>query len=84
VIIRCNDAKLDDEVVMDAAALAARQSKCQGTVIKVSMTRAHNVKKPPNAKPGLVQLTGSVRTVTVHMNQVQSRLERLDKTVLIN
>jgi predicted ribosome quality control (RQC) complex YloA/Tae2 family protein len=84
VIIRCHDATLDDEVVMDAAALAARQSKCQGGVIKVSMTRAKNVNKPLNAKPGLVQLTGSVRTITVHMKQAQTRLERLDKTVLIN
>jgi predicted ribosome quality control (RQC) complex YloA/Tae2 family protein len=69
---------------MDAAALAARQSKCTGSVIQVSMTRAYNIQKPMNAKPGLVQLTGSVRTVRVDMKQVQSRLERLDQTVLIN
>jgi predicted ribosome quality control (RQC) complex YloA/Tae2 family protein len=69
---------------MDAAALAARQSKCTGSVIQVSMTRAHNIQKPMNAKPGLVQLTGSVRTVRVDMKQVSSRLERLDQTVLIN
>ncbi|KAG7369956.1 DUF814 RNA-binding domain protein [Nitzschia inconspicua] len=84
VIIRCHDQQLDDNVVMDAAALAARQSKCHGSVIKVSMVRARDVKKPPGAKPGLVQLTGSVRTVTVNMKEAKARLERLDKTVLIN
>ena len=69
---------------MDAAVLAARQSKCNGNIIKVSMTRARDVKKPPGAKPGLVQLTGHVRTVTVNMNEAQARLGRLDETVLIN
>jgi hypothetical protein len=84
VIIRCHDQALDQDVVVDAAALAARQSKCTGNIIKVSMVRARDVQKPPGAKPGLVQLTGSVRTVTVNMKEAQARLERLDKTVLIN
>jgi predicted ribosome quality control (RQC) complex YloA/Tae2 family protein len=75
---------VNEEVVMDAAALAARQSKCSGNVIKVSMTRARDIKKPPGAKAGLVQLVGDVRTVTVNMKEAQSRLSRLDKTVLIN
>ena len=69
---------------MDAASLAARQSKCSGNVIKVSMTRARDIKKPPGAKAGLVQLVGDVRTITVNMKKEQSRLDRLDKTVLIN
>ena len=69
---------------MDAAALAARQSKCSGGVIKVSLTRARDVKKPPGAKAGLVMLTGNVRTVSVNMKQAQERLDRLDKTVLVN
>ena len=69
---------------MDAAALAARQSKCSGKIIKVSMTRARDIKKPPGAKAGLVQLVGNVRTITVNMKEEQSRLDRLDKTVLIN
>ena len=84
VIIRCHDQDLDEEVVMDAAALAARQSKCTGNIIKVSMTRARDIKKPPGAKPGLVQLTGRVRTVVVDMKKAQERLQRLDATVLIN
>ena len=67
VVIRCHDQNLDDEVVQDAAALAARQSKCTGNTIKVSLTRARDVKKPPGAKAGLVQLTGSVKTVVVNM-----------------
>lgn len=84
IVIRCHDQNLSDDVVMDAAALAARQSKCNGGVIKVSMTRARDVKKPPGAKAGLVQLTGQVRTVSVNMKEAQARLDRLDETVLIN
>jgi predicted ribosome quality control (RQC) complex YloA/Tae2 family protein len=84
VVIRCHDQDMDDEVVQDAAALAARQSKCTGGTIKVSITRARDVKKPPGAKAGLVQLTGQVRTVAVNMKKAEARLDRLDKTVLIN
>ena len=84
VVIRCHDGALDKEVVQDAAALAARQSKCGGSVIKVSLTRCRDVKKPPGAKAGLVQLTGSVKTVTVNMKEAEKRLERLDATVLVN
>lgn len=84
VVIRSDDQNLDEEVVKDAAALAARQSKCSGNVIKVSMTRCRDVKKPMGAKAGLVQLTGSVRTVTVNMKEAEQRLKRLDDTVVIN
>ena len=84
VVIRCQDQQLPEEVVADAAALAARQSKCQGSVIKVSLTRCRDIKKPPGAKAGLVQLTGKVRTVTVNMKAAEERLARLDSTVLIN
>jgi predicted ribosome quality control (RQC) complex YloA/Tae2 family protein len=84
VVIRCQDSVLDDDVVMDAAALAARQSKCTGQIIKVSLTRCRDVKKPPGAKPGLVQLTGTVRTIVVDMKKVESRLQRLDGTCIIN
>lgn len=84
VVIRCHDQELHKEVVQDAAALAARQSKCTGNTIKVSLTRACHVKKPPGAKAGLVQLTGQVRTVTVNMKQAEERLSRLDMTVLVN
>ena len=84
VIVRSHDQNLDNEVVLDAAALAARQSKCTGKVIKVSMTRARDIKKPPGAKAGLVMLTGEVRTITVNMSEAQGRLDRLDTSVLIN
>lgn len=84
VVIKCSDQNLPDDVVQDAAALAARQSKCQGQVIKVSLTRCRDVKKPPGAKAGLVQLVGNVRTVTVNMKEAQARLDRLDQTVEIN
>ncbi|CAB9503141.1 Domain of unknown function (DUF814) [Seminavis robusta] len=84
VVIRSSDQNMDEEVVQDAAALAARQSKCSGNTIKVSMTRCRDVKKPMGAKAGLVQLTGQVRTITVNMKEAQKRLERLDSTVVIN
>lgn len=84
VVIRCHDQTLDTEIVQDAAALAARQSKCAGNNIKVSLTRARDIKKPPGAKAGLVQLTGSVKTISVDMKKAEERLKRLDKTVLIN
>jgi predicted ribosome quality control (RQC) complex YloA/Tae2 family protein len=83
-VIRCHDQDLDEQVVQDAAALAARQSKCTGNVIKVSMTRARDVKKPLGSKAGLVQLTGKVRTVVVDMKKALERLDRLDETVKIN
>jgi len=37
IVIRCGHQNLDNEVVMDAASLAARQSKCAGSTIKVSV-----------------------------------------------
>ena len=83
-MIRCHDNSLDKDVKMDAAALAARQSKCSGSTIKVSLTRCRDVKKPPGAKFGLVQLVGKIETVSVNMKQVEKRLERLDKTMVMN
>jgi len=80
VVIRCHDENLDPEVINDAASLAARQSKCTGNMIKVSLTRCRDVKKPPRAVAGLVQLTGKVRTVSVDMKKAENRLTRLDKT----
>mmetsp|Transcript_10442 Transcript_10442/g.14774 ORF Transcript_10442/g.14774 Transcript_10442/m.14774 type:complete len:365 (+) Transcript_10442:198-1292(+) len=84
IVIRCSDQTLDENVVMDAAALAARQSKCNGATIKVSLTRCRNISKPAGAKAGLVQLSGDVQTVVVKMKEAESRLARLDETVLIN
>jgi len=84
VVIRCHDSTLQEEIIMDAAALAARQSKCTGPIIKVSLTRCRNVKKPIGAKAGLVQLSGSIQTIVVDMKKVQGRLQRLDATCLVN
>jgi hypothetical protein len=53
-------------------------------LFQVSLTRCRDVKKPPGAKAGLVQLTGKIRTITVNMKEAESRLERLDKTVEVN
>ncbi len=69
---------------MDAAALAARQSKCNGNTIKVNLTRCRDVKKPPGAKYGLVQLVGKVETVSVNMKEAEKRLVRLDDTIVTN
>jgi hypothetical protein len=84
VVIRSHDQQLPEEVVQDAAALAARQSKCNTAVIKVSLTRCRDITKPPGAKAGLVMLTGQVRSVSVNMKEATSRLQRLDATVLVN
>lgn len=84
IVIRCHDQNLDEEVVKDAAALAARQSKCAGQVIKVSMVKCRQVTKPRGAKAGLVQLNGSVRTVSVNMKEAEARLDRLDETMVMN
>lgn len=84
VVIRCPRETVPEEVVQDAACLAAKQSKCTGSVIKVSLTRCRDVKKPPGAKPGLVMLSGRVRTIAVNMKEAEKRLERLEKTVLVN
>jgi hypothetical protein len=85
VVIRWPEDRLpDNEVLQDAASLAARQSKCQGSVIKVSLTRCRDIKKPPGAKAGLVMLTGKVQTISVNMREAESRLERLESTVLVN
>lgn len=67
VVIRSNGNDiLEHDVVQDAAALAARQSKCTGSVIKVTMTRCKDIVKPPGAKPGLVQLRGNVKTIATY------------------
>ena len=84
VVIRNTSDDLPQDVVLDAAALAARQSKCHGSVIKVSLTRCRDIKKPPGAKSGLVMLTGTVRTVSVNMKEAEKRLQRLDETLVIN
>lgn len=85
VVLCTDDASPNENDVKDAAALAALKSKCIGqSVIKVSMTRCRNVSKPPGAKPGLVQLGGDVKTVTLKKDEVMKRTERLEETVIVN
>ena len=85
VVLCTDDASPNENDVKDAAALAALKSKCIGqSVIKVSMTRCRNVSKPPGAKPGLVQLSGDVKTITLKKAEVMERTERLEGTVIVN
>ena len=44
------------------------------------MVRCRQVSKPRGAKPGLVQLSGDVRTVSVCVKDEADRLERLTAT----
>lgn len=48
------------------------------------MTRARNVSKPAGAKPGLVQLSGDIRTITLRKSEVESRCKRLEESVVVN
>jgi hypothetical protein len=48
------------------------------------MTQVRNVSKPPGAKPGLVQLNGDVKTITLRKDEVERRCEQLEMTVLVN
>jgi predicted ribosome quality control (RQC) complex YloA/Tae2 family protein len=85
-VVLCTDAASpSEEDILDAASLAAFKSKCIGqSVIKVSMTRARNVSKPPGAKAGLVQLSGDIRTITIRKGEVEKRCKRLEETVVVN
>ncbi|KAL3929812.1 MAG: hypothetical protein SGPRY_001798 [Prymnesium sp.] len=74
-----DSAQLPKEVELDAAVLAAKYSKAQQSgMIPVNLCRARQVSKPHGAKPGLVRLTGNVRTVLVDWRQDRHRLERLE------
>ena len=85
VVLCTDDQSPDEQDILDAASLAALKSKCIGqSVIKVSMTRARNVSKPRGAKPGLVQLNGDVKTITVRKSEVEQRCKRLEETVVVN
>lgn len=71
---------LPDEVARDAAVLAARHSKAaQSGAVQVTLCKARQVSKPLGAKPGLVQLRGDVRTLTVDWQRERPRLERLER-----
>jgi predicted ribosome quality control (RQC) complex YloA/Tae2 family protein len=83
VVIRSDDDQLtknDPETVLDAALLAAVNSKAaQSGRVSVSLTRCRNVRKPKGAKPGLVQISGDVTTINIDLRIDGKRLERLQK-----
>lgn len=71
--------ELPREVEMDAAILAAKYSKANpGGTVAVTLCLARQVRKPMGVPAGMVQLSGSVRTVKVAWSKEQHRLERLE------
>lgn len=71
-------AELPHEVALDAAVLAANNSRAVlNGKVGVTLCKARQVRKPPGAKPGLVQLSGSVSTINVEWKREKHRLERL-------
>lgn len=81
VVIRYTGDDLPRETMIDAAVLAAKNSKAnQVGRAPVSLVRCRQVSKPRGAKPGLVQLSGDVKTVTVNVKDEAARLERLNAT----
>jgi len=78
VVIRYTGDDLPEQTKIDAAVLAAKNSKAnQVGRAQVSLVRCRQVSKPRGAKPGLVQLSGDIRTVTVNVKDESERLERL-------
>ncbi|KAJ1637575.1 hypothetical protein T492DRAFT_950816 [Pavlovales sp. CCMP2436] len=74
--------ELSREVEMDAAMLAAKYSKSNpGGTVGVTLCQARQVRKPMGSVDGLVQLSGSVRTVRVAWSKEQHRLARLEATL---
>ena len=68
------------EVELDAAVLAANYSKSALTgKVAVNLCRARQVSKPFGAKPGLVKLSGDVKTIRVNWKAEKTRLERLSE-----
>jgi predicted ribosome quality control (RQC) complex YloA/Tae2 family protein len=66
------------QVELDAAVLAANYSKAaRSGSVGVNLCRARQVSKPAGAKPGLVQLSGDVRTLRLNWRNEKRRLERL-------
>ena len=85
VIIRTDSlagGELPREVELDAAVLAANYSKAalNGNV-PVNLCKARQVSKPSGAKPGLVQLSGDVKTIKLNWKIEKHRLERLQATL---
>ncbi len=83
VVIRSQNNNLPSifrETVIDAAILAVINSKAKdASKATVHLTRCRNVSKPRGAKPGLVQLSGDVRSITINVKAESTRLNRLVK-----
>ena len=83
VVIRAESVEggaLPAEVELDAAVLAANYSKSALTgKVAVNLCRARQVSKPFGAKPGLVKLSGDVKTIRVNWKAEKTRLERLSE-----
>jgi predicted ribosome quality control (RQC) complex YloA/Tae2 family protein len=85
VVIKSEEESLPPATVLEAAALAARASKCApANHVKVNLTRCRNVSKPPGAKAGLVALSGDIKTVKVDLAREKGLLDKLDATVEVN
>ena len=70
-----------DATFLDAALLAAKFSKAARVGrVKVSAVRCRQVSKPKGAKPGLVRLSGDVRTIEVRLDECASRVAALERT----
>ena len=70
-----------DATFLDAALLAAKFSKAARVGrVKVSAVRCRQVSKPKGAKPGLVRLSGDVRTIEVRLDESASRVDALERT----
>eukprot|EP00965_Chrysotila_dentata_P084043 2774163-Pleurochrysis_carterae.AAC.2 len=73
---------LPSETKIDAAVLAANYSRAVlNGKVGVTLCRARQVKKPPGAKAGLVQLQGNVEVIHVNWKREKQRLERLQQQI---
>ena len=66
------------ETLYDACVLAVINSKAsQNGRVPVTLTRPRHIFKPAGAKPGLVQLKGDIRVVTIDIKAEAKRISRL-------
>jgi len=81
VVIRYTNDDLHEkykETLYDACVLAAINSKSpQNGRVPVTLTRPRHIFKPSGAKPGLVQLKGDVRVVSIDIKAEGKRITRL-------
>jgi predicted ribosome quality control (RQC) complex YloA/Tae2 family protein len=77
IIIQCSD--VPKETLVDAAALAAKHSKAKNCKVAVSLTKCKNVSKPKGAKPGLVILSGEIKTIKVNTGLEKARILALEE-----